>query len=380
MFITTACVAGAAAFFSVYGLAHTFPAAHWSVVFMGGSLEAGKLMTASYLYRFSDSISRVTRWLGFVFVFCLMMLTSLGIYGYLAEAYQSGSTDMKQVNASMVLKKEEQVTLQKRKSDIDGQIAQVAIKDVRGKQRLMTQFGPEVSTINKRLIALTAELQQEAQKQISTDSHVGPIIFVARIIGIEPDNAISLLILLIIFSFDPLAIFLTIATNNAVRLYQNKRKPKTIAIESLEITSPPVSLLQPVAVVTEPVPEVLVPIVEPEPVRELISEWEPVVLEEIIGPVTEPVVEIVPEPELSSIEVKPISLANENLDDLDMLPDEAPLWAEEPVIEQINEIYTESATKAEEEKTPVDKETVDMVERFYARQQLIKNVRNGSLN
>lgn len=180
-------------------------------------------MLASYLYRFKDAITYKTKALGYVFVVVLMLITSLGIYGYLAEAYQAGSTDMKQVNASMDLKKQEQATLQKRKGEIDAQIAQVPVKDVRGKQRLMKQFGPEVNTINTRLIALTSEVQVEAQKQITTDSHVGPIVFVAKIVGIEPDNAISLLILAIVFAFDPLAIYLTIACNTAIAKYKAKK-------------------------------------------------------------------------------------------------------------------------------------------------------------
>ena len=54
--IVAACVAGSAAFFSVYGLGHAFAGAFWTVVFMGGSLEAGKLMTASFLYRYGAHI------------------------------------------------------------------------------------------------------------------------------------------------------------------------------------------------------------------------------------------------------------------------------------------------------------------------------------
>jgi hypothetical protein len=226
MFITTTCVAGAAAFFSVYGLAHTFAASFWSVVFMGGALEAGKLMLASYLYRFKDAVTLKAKALGYVFVFVLMMITSLGIYGYLADAYQSGTTDMKQVNASLQLKKEEQANLQKRKEEIDTQIAAVPATDTRGKQRIMRQFGPEITKVNDRLSAISTEIQQEVQKQITADSHVGPIVFVAKIFGIAPDNAISLLILAIVFVFDPVAIYLTIATNTALAKYKDEKKAR----------------------------------------------------------------------------------------------------------------------------------------------------------
>lgn len=376
MFITTASVAGAAAFFSVYGLSHTFTAAFWSVVFMGGALEAGKLMTASYLYRFSNSISTATKILGTIFVFCLMVLTSLGIYGYLANAYQSGSTDMKHIDSSIMLKREEQVSLQKRKTDIDSQIAQVNVKDVRGKQRLMKQFAPEVETINARLIAITSELQKDTDKQITTDSHVGPIVFVARIIGIQPDQAINFLILLIIFAFDPLAIFLTIATNNAV---SNRSKQTKQLLEQQEESN--------VGTTVPPATEILdlVATLEKDPNSKSdmdnAHKWVTENVEylpKLHGSATKHDSEDKYEDRLFSLQ--PMSEEDtypQQYTELSLVPIEHSEYeAPVPTTGNLVEGQTEIVNEVGNQKLP----TNDMVQKFYQRQQLIKNIRSGNLN
>lgn len=342
-------------------------------------------MLASYLYRFKDTVTIQSKALGYIFVFVLMMITSLGIYGYLADAYQSGTTDMKQINASLDLKKQEQTSLQKRKGEIDAQIAQVAIKDVRGKQRLMSQFGPEVNTINKRLIALTAELQQEAQKQITTDSHVGPIVFVAKIIGMEPDNAISLLILCIVFAFDPLAIYLTIATNTALARHKEKQKDDQKVdsgqmFETYSFPSPRGNDGSPLASITEPEAEVEQYSTDdfPEPTPTDLSKFQEV------SPLVSPGVSmtvggddayfpptIVREP-VADMKVLGELFAKEQTEDL--MVEEG---TEAPPEQQLVKIYEETAAKAE--PTPIDIETMSRIERFFARQDLIKNVRSGTV-
>lgn len=389
MFLTTTCVAGAAAFFSVYGLAHTFTAAFWSVVFMGGALEAGKLMITSYLYRFNDTLSFGRKWLGIIFVFGLMLITSLGIYGYLADAYQAGSTDMKQINATLELKKTEQADLQKRKTDIDGQIALIPAKDVRGKQRLMTQYGPEINTINKRLIEITAELQADTQKQITTDSHVGPIIFIAKIVGLEPDRAMSYFILFIIFMFDPVAIYLTVATNEAMAKY----KARTKESEPAE----PMSYQTAIEAETEArVNAAHVPFTED--LLHMQTNLEAASQQEAKGDVV--VDDIVLEPdvvEVDDIILDPDVMVPDDIllepDVVRVVPDPIPLQevfsahpstdvapedeVDDPV-ESLREIYDEALSK--EHKTPVDIEAVQKIERFFARQELVKNVRTGNIN
>ena len=80
-------ISGVAIFYSVIGLATIFPGAFWPVVIMGGVLEVGKLVTASWLYR----NWKYTRWLLKTYltiaVIILSLITSMGIFGFLSKAH-----------------------------------------------------------------------------------------------------------------------------------------------------------------------------------------------------------------------------------------------------------------------------------------------------
>lgn len=221
--LVTACVAGSAAFFSVYGLGHTFAGAFWTVVFMGGSLEAGKLMTASFLYRYNAHVSWRMKIPAYAFVLALMGVTSVGIYGYLSAAYQSDTVTLKQIKADIELKQKELDILQKRKESIDAQIAQLPSNVVKGRQKLLQQFKGESEGVMSRINALTQDIQSLTQRKITSESHVGPIMFIAEVCNVPPDKAINVLMLVIIFAFDPLAILLTIAVNVAIKVRADEK-------------------------------------------------------------------------------------------------------------------------------------------------------------
>ena len=87
-------IAGNAAFFSITGLSHLFAGAFWSVVVMASSLELGKLVAASFLHRYWSALSK---WIKIYLVtgcVTLVIITSIGIFGYLSKAYQGATVDL----------------------------------------------------------------------------------------------------------------------------------------------------------------------------------------------------------------------------------------------------------------------------------------------
>ena len=80
-------VAGTAAFFSVRGIGLLFAGAAIAAMVMAGVLEAGKLAMTSFLYRYWERIPRMLKWYCTVAVVVLIGITSLGIYGFLSDAY-----------------------------------------------------------------------------------------------------------------------------------------------------------------------------------------------------------------------------------------------------------------------------------------------------
>ena len=81
-------VSGSAAFYSVFGLSKLFAGASTEVIIMAGSLEIAKLVTASLLYQYWDTINKVLRTYLAIATIILVLITSMGIYGFLSAAYQ----------------------------------------------------------------------------------------------------------------------------------------------------------------------------------------------------------------------------------------------------------------------------------------------------
>lgn len=218
LIIAATAIAGAAAFFSVYGLAHTFSGTFWSVVVMGGSLELGKLVAASYLYRYWEKTHVALKIYLMTGVLALMVLTSTGIFGYLSSGYQTDVLPLKQAEEQVKVLDEEKARLIARKQQIDTQIAQLPQNSVRGRTALIKGFKDEQATVTARISELDKQILEHKTKLIQTQAHIGPITYIATAFGLDSDNATKYLIYLIIFAFDPMAVALTLAVNIAQRI------------------------------------------------------------------------------------------------------------------------------------------------------------------
>ena len=120
-------VAGSAAFFSVFGLSNLFAGAKLSVIVMASSLEFGKLVAASFLYRYWNNVNKILRTYMAIGVVVLVLITSAGIFGYLSNAYQGAtigfekqSTELLALEDRLDVLQEDRVFL---KQELDDQVA-----------------------------------------------------------------------------------------------------------------------------------------------------------------------------------------------------------------------------------------------------------------
>ncbi len=224
LMLAATAIAVSAAFFSVYGLAHIFAGAFWSVVIMGGSLELGKLVAASYLYRYWKHTGFLLKTYLFIGIAALMLLTSTGILGYLTAGYQSDMIPLKEMEAQIALKTEEKDRHLARKAEIDKQISTLPTTYVSARERLARQFKTEQEHVTNRINQLDIEISEIKQKQIHTEAHVGPIVYLAKVFELDTDNATMYLIYIIIFAFDPMAVALTLAVNIALRVRKEEKE------------------------------------------------------------------------------------------------------------------------------------------------------------
>ena len=91
--ITALAIAGVAAWFSIVGLMLLFSGMPMSIAVMAGTLEVGKLLTASWLYRYWNETSIMLRAYLTTAVVILMIITSIGIFGYLSKAAGDQASD-----------------------------------------------------------------------------------------------------------------------------------------------------------------------------------------------------------------------------------------------------------------------------------------------
>ena len=267
LIISAVAIASSAAFFSVYGLANTFSGTFYGVIVMGASLEAGKLMTASYLYRYWEHTHVVLRSVLLAVCLAVMLLTSGGIFGFLSTGYQADVLPLKQKSDQVKLLDEERTRNLARKLQIDdlmtkntttvtnvqaadGSIdknaARVLHETTRSRESMVKQYKEEQKQVTIRISEIDKEILPLKQELIKTEAHVGPIIYVAKAFNLDPDNATKYLIYLIIFAFDPMAIALTLAVNVALRVRKEEKEEKEEKEANDKAVAPIPEALEPV--------------------------------------------------------------------------------------------------------------------------------------
>jgi hypothetical protein len=251
-------VSASAAFYSVSGLSKLFAGAAFAVIVMAASLEVAKLVIASLLYQYRKSLPIFLKIYLSIACFVLILITSMGIYGFLSAAYQETSAKSGTIDAQISLietrrdnTKEqlnvytgEKESINKAVADLRTGLANNVIQYTNAEGVLITTTSSSTrralekqldqailrqTVINDRVDGLNEKLfgYETEIVEVSTNNDVagelGPLKYLSGLTGIPMDRIINYLLLTIIFVFDPLAIALVIAANFAF----DKLKPKT---------------------------------------------------------------------------------------------------------------------------------------------------------
>ena len=222
-------IAGSAAAFSVYGLAKLFSGAFISVVIMASSLELGKLVTASFLYRYWNMINWFQKVYMTIATLVLIFITSAGIFGYLSNAYQGATLEFEKQSTELLTIEEriEQLDEDKvfLKEELEQAISELPDNYITAKRKLREEYNPQITQINQELLEYKTRRADLEIELVSTGVDVGPAIYLARTFGTDIDTVVKFFIFILIFVFDPLAVMLVIAYNQA--LLERKPKEKT---------------------------------------------------------------------------------------------------------------------------------------------------------
>ena len=278
-------LASCAAFFSVKGIALLFAASFWSVAIMAGSLELAKLISASYLYRYWKETNRILKNYMLGAVILLMGITSLGIFGFLSDAFQRNfsqySLNLNKINSlknqqtfitSQIdfnknklkdlidLQKTYQVSLDNAvKQDVtttkttggglfssaktekitDIKLVESKNKIVEGSQNNINNLFSQISTVTSDLQNLEKQSSNTSKEIIKLESdntkgEIGTFKFVAEAFGMNIETAVRIFIILIVIVFDPLAVCLVIAYNSISKKQEKIEKKEIIQEEKIE--------------------------------------------------------------------------------------------------------------------------------------------------
>ena len=253
-------VSASAAFYSVSGLSKLFAGATIEVIIMAGSLEVAKLVIVSLLYQYRKTIPRLLKYYLSAAAVVLVLITSMGIYGFLSAAYQETANKAGNIDSQISLVevkrdnvKEQLAVYNEEKTSINTAVTELrsglSNNKIQYRDRETGQIITTTSTSTRK--ALEKQLDQAIERQTEINTKVddlneqlfeyeteiveiktnndlagelGPLKYLSGLTGTPMDKIINWLLLTIIFVFDPLAIALVIAANYAFEQLKEKTK------------------------------------------------------------------------------------------------------------------------------------------------------------
>lgn len=255
-----------AGYFSIIGLTAIFAGAFWPVIIMGSVLEVGKLVTASWLYRNWHIVSGFVKAYLTVAVILLMLITSMGIFGFLSKAHIEQQLVADGGDQAQVEILESKIDYQQQLiDDVDKQIAQIddnitkftekgqaksSLAAITQQRKSRDELVSKKDSMIESMTSLKTEKIQVESRIKKLEAEVGPIKYIANLIYDQTDTnqlekAVRAVIILLVIVFDPLAIVLLIAaniglTNNAQRGIKKTKKHKSdrnvVKIDKSQIT------------------------------------------------------------------------------------------------------------------------------------------------
>lgn len=233
-------IAAVAAWYSIVGLMAIFAAAAIPIAIMGGVLEVGKLVTASWLYNNWRRTPVLLKSYLTISVVVLMFITSMGIFGFLSKAHLDQTLKTEGSNGLFIQNLERQIDQQRRiitdgetlLSQLDSTVETLieydrirgpegALAVRKGQAEQRADINASIQSAVSSIDALSQELLPLQKERVALEAEVGPLKYIAELVYADKaedmlDEAVRGVIIIIIFVFDPLAVLLLIAANQSL--------------------------------------------------------------------------------------------------------------------------------------------------------------------
>ena len=240
-FLSAISISVIAAGYSIIGLATLFAGAVIPIIAMGSALEVGKLVAASWLYHnWNSDVPKLLKAYLFGAIIILIFITSMGIFGFLSKAHldqvkPSSSNNIKiellnnQIKSQQLIIDRSQKTLtlldKALEAYIDKEFVTRGLKERKKQEPERLELNTAIKEASNEIGKLSEEKGILSLEQNKIEAEVGPIKYVAELIYGENaennfDSAVRIVILILIFVFDPLAVLLLIAANISLRQWR----------------------------------------------------------------------------------------------------------------------------------------------------------------
>jgi len=244
-FLSAISISVIAAGYSIIGLATLFAGAVIPIIAMGSALEVGKLVAASWLYNnWNSDVPRLLKAYLFGAIIVLIFITSMGIFGFLSKAHldqvkPTSGNNIKielldnQINQQQKIIDRSQKTLDQLDKALEVYIEKEfvtrGLKERKKQEEERNTLNNAINNASDKIAELTNQKASLSLEQNKIEAEVGPIKYVAELIYGENaednfDKAVRIVILILIFVFDPLAVLLLIAANISLRQWRMKRQ------------------------------------------------------------------------------------------------------------------------------------------------------------
>ena len=243
-FISAISISLIAAGYSILGLATLFAGAYVPIIAMGSALEVGKLVAASWLYHnWRRNIPKSLKAYLFTSIIVLIFITSVGIFGFLSKAHldqvkpTAGNTeqialiDKKIRQEEKIIERAEKTLAQLDKAldvYIDKEYVSRGLKERNKQKEERDLLNKSIDEAMEKIADLNNSKSSINIEQLKLEADVGPLKYVAELIYGDNakdhfDSAVRIIILILIFVFDPLAVLLLIAANISLNQWRDKR-------------------------------------------------------------------------------------------------------------------------------------------------------------
>ncbi len=242
-----------AAFYSIMGLIAIFSSAVVPIIIMGSILETAKIVVTVWLHEYWKPCKRLMKWYLTTAVLVLMLITSMGIFGFLSKAHLDQAIPAGDVSAKVSIidekiktERDNISTARRAMTQMDAAVdqrlsrsddekgAERAVQIRRSQQSERAKLLREIDTAQKIIAKLNEERVPAASAMRKVEAEVGPIKYIAALIYNDKptedilEKAVRWVIISIVFVFDPLALMMLLAATESFAWAREKKKNNAI--------------------------------------------------------------------------------------------------------------------------------------------------------